>query len=359
MRILFGVQATGNGHISRARVLAPLLRDVGAEVTWLFSGRARSQLFDMQVFGEYLHRTGLTFVHRGGRIRHAQTLLSNPPLRFLRDCIRLRADRYDVVITDFEPVTAWSARIRGLPCIGIGHQYAFHYRIPVEGDHLVARAILRHYAPATIRLGLHWHHFGQPILPPIIEVFDPRSPTDPHKILVYMYFEDVDEVLRMIHPFRHHRFHVYAPTVARCFETANAIVKPLSREGFTHDLQDCAGVICNSGFELVSEAIHLGKRILVKPLGGQMEQRSNARALTQLNLGRVMERLSSAVVESWLAEENAVRVRYPSVAPVIVDWLMAGDWTNVHHLADRLWQGVELTPRGPTPQHRVIAATAR
>ena len=56
MRILYGVQATGNGHITRARVMAPALRNAGIEVDYLFSGRPADQLFNMEPFGDYQTR---------------------------------------------------------------------------------------------------------------------------------------------------------------------------------------------------------------------------------------------------------------------------------------------------------------
>ncbi len=36
----------------------------------------------------------------------------------------------DLVITDFEPISARVARRHRVPAIGIGHQYAFVFRIP-------------------------------------------------------------------------------------------------------------------------------------------------------------------------------------------------------------------------------------
>ncbi|MBP7664242.1 MAG: glycosyltransferase, partial [Shewanella sp.] len=39
MRILYGVQGTGNGHLSRARVMAKALMKQDIEVDFLFSGR--------------------------------------------------------------------------------------------------------------------------------------------------------------------------------------------------------------------------------------------------------------------------------------------------------------------------------
>lgn len=61
MKVLYGVQATGNGHITRARVMAPALKQAGVDVDYLFSGRPADELFDMELFGDYQTRRGLTF----------------------------------------------------------------------------------------------------------------------------------------------------------------------------------------------------------------------------------------------------------------------------------------------------------
>ncbi|MCO6547308.1 MAG: hypothetical protein J6583_05980, partial [Gilliamella sp.] len=53
MKILFGVQGTGNGHVSRCRTLAKALKKAGADVVYIFSGRDPKDYFDMQVFGDY------------------------------------------------------------------------------------------------------------------------------------------------------------------------------------------------------------------------------------------------------------------------------------------------------------------
>jgi UDP:flavonoid glycosyltransferase YjiC (YdhE family) len=39
MKILYGVQGTGNGHITRARAMAAEMHAAGVEVDFVFSGR--------------------------------------------------------------------------------------------------------------------------------------------------------------------------------------------------------------------------------------------------------------------------------------------------------------------------------
>src|SRR6056297_2725593 len=141
MKILYGVQATGNGHLSRARAMASALAARGADVRYLFSGREPSQLFAMQDFGDYLVCRGLSFVNEAGRIRYRKTLRSNRYLRFLRDVQSLDPGGYDVIITDFEPITAWAGRLRGKTVVSLGHQPAFDYAVPVADQNLASELV--------------------------------------------------------------------------------------------------------------------------------------------------------------------------------------------------------------------------
>ena len=45
MKILYGVQGTGNGHVTRARIMAKAFAAKGVEVDWVFSGRPREDFF--------------------------------------------------------------------------------------------------------------------------------------------------------------------------------------------------------------------------------------------------------------------------------------------------------------------------
>ncbi len=109
-------------------------------------------------------------------------------------------------------------------------------------------------------------------------------------------------------------------------------------------MHSCEGVICNAGFETTSECLQLGKKVLVKPIGKQMEQASNACALEQLGLGMSMKKLDAQVIETWLRRDRQERtVTYPDVAKAIVDWVIAGNWHDVAGLADKLWQATRFS----------------
>ena len=76
MKILYGVQGTGNGHIARARAMALALKERNADVDFLFSGREKSKYFSMEAFGDYTTRRGLTFITEQGKVDYFKTAIS-------------------------------------------------------------------------------------------------------------------------------------------------------------------------------------------------------------------------------------------------------------------------------------------
>ena len=342
MKILFGVQGTGNGHITRARVLEPHLRAAGVELDFLFSGRSPEQYFDMEQFGDYRCLAGLTFTVERGKINVLKTLRHNNLLQLFKDIKQLDLSDYDLIISDYEPITAWAARRQNKTCINVSHQSAFNFAIPIEGDSLLTRTLMKWFAPADIKFGLHWHHFGHPILPPLIDVKDQPLPIEKNKVVVYLNFEAVQDVIQLFQKFPNTNFYYYGP-----HKQDNIFLRPLSRKGFQHDLASSEGVITNAGFELTSEALFLGKKILVKPITGQMEQYSNALALRKLGLGMSMDTLDTNIIKAWLQAPGNARCIYPDVAKAIADCITQSDFNNydvsqLTALSQKLWASTTM-----------------
>ena len=336
MKILYGVQGTGNGHLSRARSMCKHLRNTNFHIDYLFSGREREQYFDMACFGDWQCKRGLTFVTEKGKVNALATLKKARARELLQDIKTLPVDDYDLIISDYEPITAWAAYRAKRPCLGIGHQYAFNHDIPLKGDNVVTRLIMHRFAPTSYNLGLHWYHFDAPILPPIIDHWEAKGVPKPNKYVVYLPFEDIATITNLLRRFPTLEFHYFGAFPQPKMQD-NIYFNPVSRSTFQLALADSAGVICNAGFELASESIHMGKKLLVKPLRGQMEQISNALALEQLKLGKAVKKLTQDVVYDWLENFIAKQVQYPDVAEHIVQWLIQGDLTDQRALIKSLW----------------------
>ena len=254
----------------------------------------------------------------------------------------LSLENYDLIISDFEPVTSWAARLRGKKVIGIGNQYAFGHQIPTGHGNPVGKLVLKHFAPVTLGVGLHWHHFQQPILPPIVDVdTQRRHKIVENKVVVYLPFEDQFEVVSILQKCRDFDFYIYSAE-HEDRDIGNIHLRKTSRISFKDDLYDSRAVICNAGFELISECLSLGISIFTKPVGGQIEQISNATALEVLAYATVSDRLLLPSIKTWLQCLPAVRVSYPLVQSHVASWLAGGAVTSVEELAESLWREVHV-----------------
>ncbi len=354
MKILYGVQGTGNGHTTRARIMAKALADQGAQVDWIFSGRAPEDYFDMEVFGQYRCFRGLTFVAEHGRVNYPRTILSSHLRALYRDIRTLDVSGYDLLINDFEPVTAWAARRAGLPSVGISHQCAFMHQIPKRGENPFVRAFMRYFAPVDRAIGLHWHHFNQPILPPLIEPSHYPNECHINECLVYLPFAQPDDIVPQLRAFPETQFYVYQQ-VPKPVDEGHIHIRPFSREGFQADLHRVESVICSAGFELPSEAIQLGKKLLVQPVIGQMEQQSNAFALSQLGYGSVAQVLTETAIGDWLAMPRPRPVDYPDVAQALAYWLIDGQESTFGQMRDELWRQVPEPEAKPGTDRAAVA----
>lgn len=345
MKILYGVQGTGNGHLSRARAMAKHFNLNGVDVSYIFTGRSREGFFDMEEFGDFKVFKGLTLATRNGRVSYLKTVFESHPLQFIYDVVNLDLSPYDFILCDFEPVTAWAGKLRGKKVVCIGHQPAFHYDIPMMNKDPIALAVMNFFSPATTNIGLHWHHYDAPILPPIIHIEALNIPVEKNKVMVYLPFESVLIFKPLFHLFQDFQFYFYHPEFTAPENHEHLHFRPLSVHQFQQDLQSSELVICSAGFELPSECIHLGKRLLVKPLKNQMEQVSNAAALETLRLGEATNELTQEVIGNWLYSEKVFNsTQYPDVAEALVKWIVAGQWNNMETLKHQLWDAVTANP---------------
>lgn len=341
MKLLYGVQGTGNGHLARARLMAKELYTAGIEVDFLFSGRAAEKYFDMDVFGDYQVRTGLTFNTHKGRVNYLKTLSQANIYNLFRDINNLNLTAYDLVITDFEPISAWAAKKQNKPALGISNQYSYHYDIPKKGADPAADLIMKYFAPVEKAIGLHWHHFGQPIFPPITDTVTMPESIVKNKIIVYLPFEELDDVIKLLSPFENFEFHISTShSVNSKFD--HLIFHPMSSNKFQQELYNCAGIISNAGFAMTSEALQLGKKILIKPLHAQVEQTSNAVALHQLGYAHIMDSLDINAVEHWLHDNRAVHITYPNTAKILAQWIQNGMPNINMDFIEDIWSSVDI-----------------
>lgn len=338
MNILYGIQTTGHGHFIRSRSMIKKLKSRGHNVFSLLSGPPLKSDWDLSVFEPCSYHQGLTFVTEKGRIRVSKTIKQADFIGFYKDIITFNNFRnIDLVISDYEPITARIAKLRRIPSVGIGHMYAFHYRVPVATFNPVFFAIMRWFSPVDHPIGLHWFHYNKPILPPTIpDEVQNIYEAIPDKILVYLGFEDLDDIKDFLRPIKSHHFYIYF-RVDKPSDEGNLHIRPFSRTNFLKDLGESSGVISNGGFSLASEALHLGKKLLIKPVKGQIEQYCNALALLRLELGSSINKLDTEAVREWLTFPQIKPMNYANVMDPFIEWIESGNLKDTSRLVSEAW----------------------
>lgn len=340
MRILYGIQATGNGHISRSREIVSKLKAIGHEVSVIFSGRDPNLLKEVEIFKPYVAFQGLTFYTSKGRVEYLKTLSQLNIIRIFKDIFSYKATDFDLVITDFEPISAGIAKWNKILSIGISHQYAFCHKVPLVPGKRLSYAVLKNFALADYLIGLHWYHFDQPILPPIIpDYLEQNCKEVPRKVLVYLPFEAPEDIQRLLTPLDNYQFHIYN-SKPLTENPGHLHYHSHSRQAFLKSLVESEAVICNAGFQLCSEALHLGKRLLIKPLLQQIEQESNALTLSHLNLAEIIEEFDKDVIQEWLQKDlkRPPVFNYPNVAQYLAEWITQARWDTLQDLVETLWK---------------------
>jgi uncharacterized protein (TIGR00661 family) len=122
MRILYGIQGTGNGHLSRSTKVIWNLKKIGIDVDILVSGNQHQIELPYKID---FNLKGFSFKHHDdGGIDRFGTFLNSNLLTFLKD-IKLNVKNYDAIISDFDPISAWAAKMQDVKSYGISNQYSF------------------------------------------------------------------------------------------------------------------------------------------------------------------------------------------------------------------------------------------
>ena len=93
----------------------------------------------------------------------------------------------------------------------------------------------------------------------------------------------------------------------------------------------CYGIVCAGGFATTSEAIFLGKPMLVVPVEAQIEQQFNAAALMEEGV-IVIDRFSRKNLETiskWVDSPSIFKIDYKDESKEIVDTLI-NDYSNLN-----------------------------
>lgn len=312
MKVLYAIQATGNGHVARARALIPELKPY-VTVDILVSGDQAELSLPWEIKYRF-HGLGFYFGTNGG-IDIIRTLCQNHLRRFFKEIRNLDLSAYDIIITDFEPVSAWAAILQGKYVVGVGNQYALQspWVAKPRSFDLLGKAIIRWYAPVNAIYPTHYNSRHQSVFKPLIrEEVRALEPENGESYLVYLPSYSDENVISFLSRFPEVPWVVFSKKSQKSYSEGHIEVHPISEVLFLKHLESCKGVFCNAGFSLTSEAIYLQKKLLVIPMRMQYEQQCNAFSLQQMGvpvLNGLKEKNVKAVNE-WIQSAHYINLYY-------------------------------------------------
>ena len=320
MKVLYAIQGTGNGHVSRAREIIPHLQEY-CQCDILVSGTQCDVELDVPV--KYRFK-GLSFVFgkKGGIDLWNTTMNVNLP-NLKREIAQLRVEDYDLVINDFEPVSAWACQKRKVPCISLSHQGSLlskNVPHPEEQSHF-GRFVLRNYAPAMMHFGFHFEPYDHHIFTPVIrKQVRACEVAELDYYTVYLPSFNDERLVKKLSYFENVSWHVFSKHAQKAYQVGDVMVLPITNDEFVTDMAKSKGVLCGAGFETPAEALFLNKKLMVIPMKGQYEQQCNAAALKKMGVPVIknLKKKQFDKIGYWLASQEKVMVNYPDITRLII-----------------------------------------
>jgi uncharacterized protein (TIGR00661 family) len=324
MNILYAIQGTGNGHLSRAVDIIPELKKYGN--LDLFVSGAQAEV--MLPYPVKYKSKGLSFYFgKSGGINFYKTFQRNSSREVIQEINEFPVEKYDLVVNDFEPISAWAARKKEIPIIGLSHQSALLSKKAPRPKLIdpFGEWLLRNYAPVKKYVGFHFEEYDKNIFTPVIrQAIRATRPQNDGHYTVYLPAYDDQKLVKLFLKLPNVRWHIFSKHTQTPYHVGRISVYPVSGQDFVESVVRSAGVLCGAGFETPAEVMYLHKKLLVVPMKSQYEQHCNAAALKKMGVQvlKKVKKRSLKKIEKWLEEGKRISVDFGDVAPEAVARLM-------------------------------------
>lgn len=324
MKVLYAIQGTGNGHLTRACDIVPLL-EKRCELDIMISGIQ----CDIQAPFDIKYRrrgAGFIFGKKGG-VDFKETWRQNHSKQIRKEIKSLPVEDYDLIINDFEPISAWAARRKKVPCVSLSHQSAVISSStpkPKKRDHF-GEFILKNYAPCDRSYGFHFKQYDDYIYTPVIrQLIRNIEPSNQGHYTVYLPAYDDAKLIARLSRFKSVKWQVFSKHNKLPVSIGNVDVQPVNNEKFIASMASCEGILCGAGFETPAEALFLNKKLMVIPMRAQYEQQLNAAALKEMGVPVIksLKRKHFNKIDDWLCSDQRIEVNYPDNIADIVEHVL-------------------------------------
>jgi uncharacterized protein (TIGR00661 family) len=324
MKILYAIQGTGNGHLARAEDIIPILREYGDLDLFVSGAQA-----DIKLSSPVKYKSkGLSFYFGSkGGVDFLKTFKHNSSKEVYQEIKKFPVEKFDLVINDFEPISAWACRKRGVPCVGLSHQSALlSPKVPRPRKiDPVGEWVLHNYAPVERYVSFHFEQYDKNIFTPVIRsAIRKGKTTQADHFTVYLPAYDDRKLVPMLATITGIKWHIFSKHARRPYHMGKLSVFPVDKLEFASSMASARGILCGAGFETPAETLFLEKKLMVVPMKSQLEQHYNAASLKQLGVPvlKKMKKSNMDKVREWIESEARTHVDYQDTTAEAVDMAM-------------------------------------
>lgn len=340
-KLIFGVCGIGRGHIYRQLPIISHFAKTSKVAIFAFG---ESYIFYKDFFvnnsNVKIFRVVVPWIH-GGDVGINYQKTSSEPFNKKNNLISQNfatmgkayeffAGKPDLVVSDYEPVSAQYSYSLNVPLITIDQQSKYFYDgYPDQLDNLSSveeRARLNLFFPkADMRIAcsfflppsnkITYRDFKITIMPPVIRNDVAKLKTTEHElpdcVLVYLspyrsFVQNASEVLSILAKFPKHSFHLFVSRESDFKKIKQQLPKNTKvnfhgdRE-FFNVLRSASSAICTAGHMFISEMMFLNKPIYVIPLQ-TYEQKYNAKIIEDNGFGVARPKIDFNSLCNFLAD---------------------------------------------------------
>lgn len=294
MKILFGVQTEGNGHITQAIATKQYLQSQGIEVTTAFAAKKKrglSKYFTDEF--NVIDYDGFDFVFDSvGRVVIWKTIVKNtlelPRLivSFIKICSIIQKEKPDAIFNYYEPLVGLTSLFfKNIKYVSFGHQYAMDSAIypqingyPVQKLFLSIINKITSIRAKIVALSYYEYKDDTMIVSPPILRQESYVTSEKQEDFVLVYLMNEDMLPQLISEANKHpelQIHCFTKLTKKHDVPSNIKLFNLDGKLFQEKMKVCKAVVCSGGFETSAEAIYHKKPLLMIPMPNHYEQHAN------------------------------------------------------------------------------------
>ena len=322
-RIAISLCGEGRGHATRIATLAERLRD--RHELLIFTSADALEFLSRRFAGDARIRVvgipGIVFQYSGGRLDVTRSIATGldyqaRQLGPLVDLLLKELDDFgaDLAVTDFEPALPRAAARKAIPLVSVDHQ---HFLLAYDLSSLpwwlqwqawlMSHAVWMYVTEATDTvvsaffrppLKRGWEHVVQ--VGPLLRAEVARAaPGDEGFVLSYLRrhtpFAALETLADCGLPVRVYGLGERDPLGSVSFHA-------IDEQRFVEDLAACRCLVSAAGNQLIGEALHLGKPMLLLPERAHAEQLMNSHFLAGMGCGdfTLLEQVTTAQVRGFI-----------------------------------------------------------